>query len=258
MFEMISIIEDNFSAEGIEDIHFIVWIGIGILAIVGYLIYIPKKRKQERIKELEDTWPDVLADLSEELRAGMGVESALDSIANRKNDRMGLMLRDAVNDMRDNGFGIAMKNFAAKSESTMISRIVSILNVALASSGSIATTLEKISDEFWEIYMLRKERIAKTQGTANFILWGGSILCPLMLGAIVAIFGADQEIGGEELPFDMSDLNYWLFFYMIILGASSVWMQAVMLQKTETALWKTPIFIFLSITTLLLSLQINL
>ena len=163
MFEMFGIIEDNFSAEGIEDIHFIVWIGIGILAIVGYLIYIPKKRKQERIKELEDTWPDVLADLSEELRAGMGVESALDSIANRKNDRMGLMLRDAVNDMRDNGFGIAMKNFAAKSESAMISRIVSILNVALASSGSIATTLEKISDEFWEIYMLRKERIAITQ-----------------------------------------------------------------------------------------------
>ena len=74
MFEMYGIIEDNFSAEGIEDIHFIVWIGIGILAIVGYLIYIPKKRKQERIRELEDTWPDVLADLSEELRAGMGVE----------------------------------------------------------------------------------------------------------------------------------------------------------------------------------------
>jgi hypothetical protein len=48
---MFGIIEDNFSAEGIENIHFIVWIGIGILAIVGYLIYIPKKRKQERIKE---------------------------------------------------------------------------------------------------------------------------------------------------------------------------------------------------------------
>ena len=43
MFEMFGIIEDNFSAEGIEDIHFIVWIGFGILAIVGYLIYIPKK-----------------------------------------------------------------------------------------------------------------------------------------------------------------------------------------------------------------------
>ena len=36
MFEMFGIIEDNFSAEGIEDIHFIVWIGFGILAIVWW------------------------------------------------------------------------------------------------------------------------------------------------------------------------------------------------------------------------------
>ena len=124
--------------------------------IIGGMIYIPQKRNFDKITELENAWPDVLADLAEELRAGMGVESALDAIANGRNDKMGLMLRDAVSDMRDNGFGNAMKTFAKKSESPMISRIVSILNVALASSGSIATTLEKISDEFWEIYMLKK------------------------------------------------------------------------------------------------------
>ena len=97
--------------------------------------------------------------LAEELRAGMGVESALDAIANSRSDRMGIMLKDAVSEMRDAGFGDAMKSFATKTESPMISRIVSILNVALGSSGSFATTLENISEEFWEIYMLRKERI---------------------------------------------------------------------------------------------------
>ena len=35
--------------------------------------------------------------------------------------------------------------------------------------------------------MLRKERVMKTQGTANFILWGGSIICPILLGLIVFI-----------------------------------------------------------------------
>ena len=253
---MFGIIEDNFSAEGIEDIHFIVWIGFGIFAIVGYLIYIPKKRKLERIKELEDTWPDVLADLSEELRAGMGVESALDSIANRRNDRMGLMLRDAVSDMRDNGFGIAMKNFAAKSESAMISRIVSILNVALASSGSIATTLENISEEFWEIYMLRKERIAKTEGTANFILWGGSVVCPILLGLIVAVFGSGKA-GSFTLEIDLSLLNQSMFFYMMVLGAGGVWMQSVIIQTTNTAIWRMPIYMFLATTMLLLALKIS-
>jgi len=251
---MIDVLEDNLGVDGIGGLALMIWLGCGVLGLIGGMIYIPQKRKQERITELENAWPDVLADLAEELRAGMGVESALDAIANSRKDQMGLRLRDAVNDMRDNGFGKAMKNFAEKSESPMISRIVSILNVALASSGSIATTLEKISDEFWEIYMLKKERLIKTQSSATFILWGGAVLCPIMLGGIVAIFGGDIAM----LSFDMSDLNIALFFYMIILGACSLWMEAVILQKTKTAIWRTPIFVFYAITALLLSLQIKL
>ena len=251
---MIDDLVKTLDIDGINEIFVIIWLVFGVLAIIGGMIYIPQKRKFDKITELENAWPDVLADLAEELRAGMGVESALDAIAKSRTDNMGIMLRSAVNDMRDNGFGKAMKNFAEKSESPMITRIVSILNVALASSGSIATTLEKISDEFWEIYMLKKERLVKTESSANFILWGGALLCPLMLGAIVAIFGGDIAM----LSFDMSELNAALFFYMIILGACSLWMEAVILQKTKTALWRTPIFIFFAITALLLSLQIRL
>ena len=175
-----SFLDDLFSGDGMGTIHSLIWIALGVWALVGTLFYIPAKRKQEKINELEMVWPDVLADLAEELRAGMGVESALDAIAASRSDRMGRMLKDAVIRMRDDGFGMAMKNFAIKTESAMISRIVSILNVALSSSGSFATTLENISDEFWEIYMLRKERITKTQGTANFILWGGSVILSLI------------------------------------------------------------------------------
>ena len=255
---MIDVLEDNLGVDGIGGLALMIWLGCGVLGLIGSMIYIPQKRKQERITELENAWPDVLADLAEELRAGMGVESALDAIANSRKDQMGRRLRDAVNDMRDNGFGKAMTDFAEKSESVMISRIVSILNVALASSGSIATTLEKISDEFWEIYMLKKERLMKTQSNANFILWFGAIACPVILGAIVAIFGGDINAGATTLSFDMSGLNSSLFFYMIVLGASSLWMEAVILQKTKTAIWRTPIFVFYAITALLLSLQIKL
>ena len=182
-----SFLDDLFSGDGMSDIHGLIWMGLGIWAVIGMFFYLPAKKKQDKINELETVWPDVLADLAEELRAGMGVESALDAIATGRNDRMGLMLRDTVSRMKDDGFGVAMKDFAEKTESTMISRIVSILNIALNSSGSFATTLENISEEFWEIYMLRKERIAKTEGTANFILWGGSVVCPILLGLIVAV-----------------------------------------------------------------------
>ena len=251
-----SFLDDLFSGDGMGQIHGLIWIGLGIWAIVGLFFYLPAKKKLDQINELEMVWPDVLADLAEELRAGMGVESALDAIATGRNDRMGLMLRDTVSRMKDDGFGVAMKDFAKRTESPMISRIVSILNIALSSSGSFATTLENISEEFWEIYMLRKERISKTQGTANFILWGGSIICPILLGLIVAVFGSGKA-GSFTLDIELSLLNQSMFFYMMVLGAGGVWMQSVILQTTKTAIWRMPIYMFLATTTLLLALKIS-
>lgn len=251
-----SFLDDLFSGDGMGPIHGLIWIGLGIWAIVGLFFYLPAKKKLDQINELEMVWPDVLADLAEELRAGMGVESALDAIATGRNDRMGLMLRDTVSKMRDDGFSVAMKDFAKRTESPMISRIVSILNIALNSSGSFATTLENISEEFWEIYMLRKERITKTQGTANFILWGGSIICPILLGLIVAVFGSGKA-GSFTLDIELSLLNQSMFFYMMVLGAGGVWMQSVILQTTKTAIWRMPIYMFLATTTLLLALKIS-
>jgi pilus assembly protein TadC len=251
-----SFLDDLFSGDGMSDIHGLIWMGLGIWAVIGMFFYLPAKKKQDKINELETVWPDVLADLAEELRAGMGVESALDAIATGRNDRMGLMLRDTVSRMKDDGFGVAMKDFAEKTESTMISRIVSILNIALNSSGSFATTLENISEEFWEIYMLRKERIAKTEGTANFILWGGSVVCPILLGLIVAVFGSGKA-GSFTLEIDLSLLNQSMFFYMMVLGAGGVWMQSVIIQTTNTAIWRMPIYMFLATTMLLLALKIS-
>ncbi len=251
-----SLLDDLVSGDGLSSIHGIIWLALGVWALVGTLFYIPAKRKQDKIAELEAVWPDVLADLAEELRAGMGVESALDAIASGRNDQMGLRLREAVRQMRDDGFGMAMRDFAKGTESPMIIRIVSILNVALGSSGSFATTLENISEEFWEIYMLRKERITKTQGTANFILWGGAMICPVLLGLIVAVFGSGKA-GSFELNVDLSLLNQSLFFYMMVLGAGGVWMQSVILQTTQTAIWRMPMYMFIATTTLLLALKIS-
>ena len=137
----------------------------------------------------------------------------------------------------------------------MISRVVSILNVALISAGSFSETLELLSEEFWEIYLLRKERIAKTKGTADFILWSGAVICPALLGFIVAVFGSGT-VGSFQLKIDLGTLNQSLLLYVMVLGAAGVWMQAVILQTTRTALLRTPIFMLLASTTLLLALKL--
>ena len=102
----------------------------------------------------------------------------------------------------------------------------------------------------------KKERITKTQSTANFILWGGAVICPILLGLIVSVFGSGKA-GSFELNVDLSLLNQSLFFYMMVLGAGGVWMQSVILQTTKTAIWRMPMYMFIATTTLLLALRIS-
>ena len=233
----------------------LVWATLAALAIGGTIFYLPLKRLHAQRTELENAWPEVLGELAENLRAGMGVESALDAVASARSDRMGEMLRQTVAEMHDTSFTEAMQNFAQRSRSPMISRVVSILNVALVSSGSFSETLELLSEEFWEIYLLRKERIAKTKGTADFILWSGAVICPALLGFIVAVFGSGT-VGSFQLKIDLGTLNQSLLLYVMVLGAAGVWMQAVILQTTRTALLRTPNFMLLASTTLLLALKL--
>ena len=69
--------------EGIDGISTafgaLVWTALGAWAIVSIIIYLPLKRLRAQRTELENVWPEVLGELAENLRAGMGVESALDT-----------------------------------------------------------------------------------------------------------------------------------------------------------------------------------
>ena len=233
----------------------LIWIGLAALAIGSTVLYLPLKRRFAERTELENAWPEVLGELAENLRAGMGVESALDAVASARSDRIGEMLQQTVTEMHDTSFTEAMQKFAGRSRSPMIARVVSILNVALVSAGSFSETLELLSEEFWEIYLLRKERIAKTKSTADFILWSGAVFCPALLGFIVAIFGSGT-VGSFQLDIDLGTLNQSLLVYSMVLGAAGVWMQAIILQTMRTALLRTPVYMLLANTTLLVTLKL--
>ena len=83
----------------------------------------------------------------------------------------------------------------------------------------------------------------------------GAVICPALLGFIVAVFGSGT-VGSFQLKIDLGTLNQSLLLYVMVLGAAGVWMQAVILQTTRTALLRTPNFMLLASTTLLLALKL--
>ncbi|MEC9353923.1 MAG: hypothetical protein VX686_01540, partial [Candidatus Thermoplasmatota archaeon] len=95
----------------------LIWIVLAALTIGSTVLYLPLKRRFAERTELENAWPEVLGELAENLRAGMGVESALDAVASARNDRMGEMLQQTVTEMHDTSFTEAMQKFAERSRS---------------------------------------------------------------------------------------------------------------------------------------------
>ena len=47
-----SLLDDIVSGDGLSSLHGIIWLGLGVWALIGTLFYIPAKRKQDKINEL--------------------------------------------------------------------------------------------------------------------------------------------------------------------------------------------------------------
>ena len=44
-----SLLEDIVSGDGLSSLHGIIWVGLGVWALIGTFFYIPAKRKQDKI-----------------------------------------------------------------------------------------------------------------------------------------------------------------------------------------------------------------
>ena len=44
---MLDTLEDSLGVDGIGGTALLIWLGIGVLGLIGSMIYIPQKRKQE-------------------------------------------------------------------------------------------------------------------------------------------------------------------------------------------------------------------
>lgn len=254
-------IADTFGGE----IWFYIWAALLVATVVTFLLNLGPTRAAAKRKEVEDALPDFLNGLAENVRAGMSVEAAIDGLAKQRDDRMGYLLKRMVATMHSDSFAAAMEQFAREADSKMVSRVISILNVALVSAGSFSDVLERLGEEFWDVYLLKQERDAKTSSQANFILFGGAALCPAILGLIIATIGGgdlvDQYFDEKQAAsyHEYTDLLVAsLKLFTLALGAASVLMNGVIKQTLKVAFLKIPLFQLLAYTIVVVMLQVSL
>ena len=159
------------------------------LAIISVIIWFSAFRRNKRIKKIESALPEMLEELTETLKSGTSIETALKNIGDARKDPLGDEVRILIKDMKEYSFAESLTRFAKRTNSKTVSRVVSIINLSMATSAEITDVMKRVSEELWSGYMLDIEKETKTKSSASMILFGGILLTPLLMGGIFSIFG---------------------------------------------------------------------
>jgi len=218
-------------------------IAMGLVAIVILIIYIPMAIRASHVRSMEDSLPDVLNEIAENIRSGRSVESAFKEVADVRTDRLGRELQRASDEMLYTSFEAAMRAFSQRTGSRALIRIISLVLIAVESGASLASVLEKIANELWEVYILKKDREAKSATNASVILWGGAVFTPGIIGFILGIFSTGGGAGGIEL--DMTKFEPIFIMFLMLLGLISIIMRGVAMGTLKLDAWRVPFFTWL-------------
>lgn len=230
-----------------------------VIGIASFIISLPITMRRNRIRKLEEALPETLSEIAENIRSAMSVESAIREVAYVRTDLLGIELQTTSEEMKNLSFKDAMINFATRSGSRILDRVVSLINIAIEAGASIAEVLEKMADELWGVMMLQKEREMKTATNATIILWVGPILTAFLIGFIFSSFGAadvKSATEGEEADAinpdeGKPDINLdkyvpYLSSFVIMLGAVCAVMWGVAKNQLDIALIRIPFHMFIA------------
>src|SRR5699024_5297959 len=161
------------------------WVAIVMMLMaVGLLQFGLRWLRYRRLRRLDEQLPDLLLALAGSLRAGTGIQSALQHVSQhiaaplahelalvRREQRMGVPLEQAL------------QSFAGRVPTEGARLVVSALRIAMQTGGSLAQTLERIAKTLRaRLYLQGRVRALTAQGRMQ--AWVMAVL-PAMLAGVL-------------------------------------------------------------------------
>lgn len=212
------------------------------LAIISIIIWFSSSQRNKRIKKIENALPDMLSDLTETLKSGTSIETALKDIGDIRKDPLGDEIKMLVKDMKEYPFAESLTRFAKRTNSKTVSRIVSIINISMTTNAEVTDVMKRVSEELWSGYMLDVEKETKTRSCASMILFGGTLLTPLIMGGIFSIFGS--AFVEEQFQVIVSDVGIFILF----LAVCACIMYGIVIGRLKQSIILTPLSMFIAYT----------
>lgn len=210
------------------------------LGIISVGLYVPSWLQARKVRKIETALSEVLSDLTESLKGGYSLESALKELAEKRNDPLGKELQTVIKDLREHPLREALVRFGKRSNSQATQRVVSIINIALETNANLADVTRRVSEELWAGYMLERDREAKVGSYSFLTTLCAALLIPGIIGFILGAFSRGVE--PEALATILPDFRY----FVIGLGVCGALMRGCITGKMKQALLLAPFFVLVS------------
>ena len=212
---------------------------LGIAFAIGG---VPPIIERNRRRNIESDLPAMLEALSDSLGAGLGLQQAMAAEAERNTGVLGKLLKDTLKESHASSFDAALSNFATKSRSSQVQRVMHLMSTAVEQQAPLQNILSDMSRDYERLNDLMNRRESDLMGRSILIIMFVSIGLPFLIAFIVGLFAPRSE--GYQL--DSFNSSFTMFFGAASLIAISV--SGRMLGRMRSTLWWAPLWMAISMS----------
>ena len=163
-----------------------------VAIVFGWLFFLMERR----VDAIEQTTPDFLRQIASLLRAGIGIETALEDISKQGGGPLNDELKRAVIEIKiGSTFDDALLSMGERLKSKTLDRTFRMIIECKRVGGSLSDVIETVAEDLRAVLALKRERRANVMMSVMFLIIAAIIAAPFALGMIMIYSGFIESLG---------------------------------------------------------------
>jgi flagellar protein FlaJ len=186
--------------------------------LIGLYIFSVMER---RVDAIEKSTPDFLRQIASLLRAGIGLETALEDVSKHGSGPLTDELKRAVIEIKiGSTFDDAIMAMSERLKSKNLERTFRMILEGRRTGGSLSEVIETVAEDLRAVLALKRERRANVMMSIMFLLIAAVIAAPFALGMIMVYSGFIEALGKPNplLSASITAASGYIIIHSIIAG----------------------------------------
>jgi len=183
---------------------------VAVLTFSALVLWVPRYMIQRRASELERVLPDALRQMASTMRAGVGVDAALDDIAKSNYGVLSAEFGRVISEVkRGRRLESALLALARRSGSPLYERAFRLIVEGIERGAALAGVLDAVANDIKEIHAIQRERRSSTTQQVMFLFAVALFAVPFIVGLTVGVGGiriGGGPVTGGGLPGEMTTI----------------------------------------------------